>query len=152
MHQNCCQNRPRMQEMMPRFSKFSGGACPRTPLAYSRALLGRFTRKRVKINKFQKNFGPPNISNLPTPMNIWKYVTYTIVYNPETSWKSTNSDFFTSVLCLFSVISHSHSWCTVEIFWSDHVTFSSRHKWCCRHVMMVNIVLDWMLFNIYNCL
>ena len=30
-----------MQEMAPRFSKFSGGACPRTPLANSLASLGR---------------------------------------------------------------------------------------------------------------
>ena len=30
-----------MQEMAPRFSKFSGGACPRTPLANSLAALGR---------------------------------------------------------------------------------------------------------------
>ena len=58
MQQNCSQNRPRMQEMVFRVSKFSGGACPRTPLAYSPAALGRFTRKRVNMNKCQ-NVGPP---------------------------------------------------------------------------------------------
>lgn len=65
MQQNFSQNRPRMQEMTSRFSNFPGGAYPRTPLANSRALLGRFPRfARESLIKFW----PPNIENLPTPM------------------------------------------------------------------------------------
>ena len=42
-----------MQEMAPRFSKFYGGACPRTPLANSLAVLGCASRI-ITLNPFLK--------------------------------------------------------------------------------------------------
>ena len=52
-----------MQEMAPRFSKFSGGACPRTPLANSLASLGRSLAALGRA---------PRIITLPSIFETWQ--------------------------------------------------------------------------------